>query len=172
MARSSGVYDRVLMKTIHRLKYNGKIQLAGPLGMLLFVTFIHCWANETIDWIIPVPLHAKRMRKRGFNPSFLLVRNWAYYANAMQTKRPCISVDRNTLVRKRWTEPQTGLVRTQRMANIKNAFGINAAMDIIGKRILLVDDVFTTGATVDECAKVLLHGGAERVDVLTLARAV
>ena len=75
-------------------------------------------------------------------------------------------------MRSRWTEPQTGLGRKKRLKNIKNAFKINDSSKIPGKRILLVDDVYTTGATVNECAKTLISDGAKRVDVLTLARAM
>jgi predicted amidophosphoribosyltransferase len=85
---------------------------------------------------------------------------------------PDIPVARDVLERRRWTEPQTGLGRKKRLTNVKNAFSVNDHSKIAGKRILLVDDVFTTGATANECAKVLLKGGAEHVDVLTLARAM
>jgi len=86
--------------------------------------------------------------------------------------KPDIPVARDVLERRRWTEPQTGLGRKKRLTNVKNAFSVNDHSIIAGKRILLVDDVFTTGATANECAKVLLKGGAEHVDVLTLARAM
>ena len=171
MVRSTGFFEQSLMEAVHCLKYSGKIQLAQPLGMLLFVTFIRNWEKEPIDRVIPVPLHIKRMRMRGFNQTFLMVRHWPSLARAMKVERPVFNLDTHTLFRKRWTEPQTGLARTKRLKNIKNAFDINDPVNIAGQRILLVDDVFTTGATVDACAKVLLNGGAERVDVLTLARA-
>ena len=76
------------------------------------------------------------------------------------------------LTRTRWTRSQTGLGRKERKKNIKNAFRLNPNASIDGKRVLLVDDVYTTGATVNECAGVLRKGGAEDVDVLTLARAL
>jgi ComF family protein len=125
-----------------------------------------------IDLIIPVPLHLKKLRIRGFNPSFLLVKDWICIAKFLNVKLPDIPVNSNVLVRGRWTKPQTGLGRKERLENIKNAFNINDGSKITGKRILLVDDVYTTGATVNECAKVLLKGGAKNVDVLTLARAI
>jgi predicted amidophosphoribosyltransferase len=81
-------------------------------------------------------------------------------------------MERDLLVRNRWTEPQTGLGRKQREANIKNAFSVTDASTLNDKNVLLIDDVYTTGATVDECAKVLLRSGAKHVDVLTLARAM
>ena len=172
IARAPGIYDRTLKKAIHCLKYRGKIQMARPFGMLLFAAFIRFWDIKNIDLIIPVPLHTKRLKERGFNQSYLLVRNWKQLAAKLSIEMSDIAVERNVLVRSRWTEPQTGLGRKKRMKNIKNAFKVNDCSRIAGKRILLVDDVLTTGATVNECAKTLLSDGAKRVDVLTLARAM
>ena len=172
MARSAGVYDKVLMAAIHCLKYKEKIQLARPLGMLLFMVFCRYWNKKNIDLIVPIPLHKKKFRSRGFNISFLLVKEWAFITKALNEALPVIPVAGDILVRKRWTEAQTGLGRKERLQNIKNAFGLNDSSKVKGKKILIVDDVYTTGATADECAKVLLRAGAARVDVLTLARAM
>ena len=160
------------MAVIHCFKYKGKTQLSRPLGALLFAVFINFWDKMSMDLIVPVPLHGKKLRRRGFNPSFLLVKDWMRIAEFLHVKIPDIPIAINVLERKRWTEPQTGLGRKERLANVKNAFNMKNGMKIKGKRILLVDDVYTTGATVNECAKVLLKGGAGQVDVLTLARAV
>ena len=172
IARSAGIYKYTLMAVIHCFKYKGKTQLARPLGTLLFTAFINLWDKMSIDLIVPVPLHVKKLRMRGFNPSFLLVKEWVGIAKFLNVGLPDIPININVLARRRWTEPQTGLGREERLANIKNAFNISDGSKITGKRILLVDDVYTTGATVNECAKVLLKGGAGHVDVLTLARAV
>ncbi len=172
IARSPGIYEQTLMAAIHCFKYRGKIQLARPFGMLLFTAFISFWEKNSVDLIIPVPLHVKKFRMRGFNPSFLLVRDWATIAEMLNDELPDIPVARDVLERRRWTEPQTGLGSKKRLTNVMNAFSINDLSKIVGKRVLLVDDVFTTGATANECAKVLLKGGAEHVDVLTLARAM
>jgi ComF family protein len=172
LARAPGLYDRTLMKVIHRFKYGKKIQLAEPLGQLLFDTFIRFWGIKRIDMIIPVPLHLRRLRERGFNQAYLLVRKWKTIAAKLSIDMSNIAVERNLLVRSRWTEPQTGLERNKRMKNIKNAFQVSHRSRIYEKRILLVDDVFTTGATANECAKTLLNDGAKRIDVLTLARAM
>ena len=172
LARAFGVYDETLMVAIHCLKYKGKIQLARPLGLLLFLTFIEFWQNENIDMILPVPLHKKRLRKRGFNQGLLLVRHWPGIAELLNIEHFHPEINRDVLTRNRWTTPQTGLKRKERVENIKGAFTLNRSSLIKNKNILLVDDVFTTGATVDECAKVLLQGGAANVDVLTLAQTI
>ena len=165
IARACGVYDETLMALVHCLKYDEKIQLARPLGSLLLSAYFHYWKMDDIDLVVPVPLHAKRFRERGFNQSYLLVKDWA------QMSRQAPTVERNVLVRKRRTVPQTGLGRKRRIHNIKDAFSVGDPLKIIGKKVLLVDDVYTTGATVDECATVLHGFGAKQVDVLTLARA-
>ena len=170
IARATGIYEQALMNAIHCFKYRERIQLARPFGMLLLATFVNCWESNRIDLIVPVPLHPKKIRMRGFNPSLLLVRNWTSIAATLDFSFPDITIETNVLKRTRWTEPQTGLERKKRKANIKNAFNISDPSKISGKHILLVDDVYTTGATVNECAKVLLRGGAAQVDVLTLAR--
>lgn len=172
IARAPGIYEQTLMAAIHCLKYRGKTQLARPFGMLLFKAFVSFWGKNSVDLIIPVPLHVKKFKMRGFNPSFLLIRDWATIFALLNGELSDIQVARDLLERRRWTEPQTGLGRKKRLANVKNAFSVNDISKISGKRILLVDDVYTTGATVNECAKVLLSGGAEHVDVLTLARAM
>jgi ComF family protein len=119
---------------------------------------------------MPVPLHNRKLKMRGFNPSLLLVRHWTLFASELKINMPIIPVVRDVLEKIRWTEPQTGLARKKRIKNVKNTFSINDSSKIEGKRILLVDDVYTTGATANECAKVLLKSGALHVDVLTLAR--
>lgn len=140
--------------------------------MLLFSAFINFWGINSIDIIVPVPLHIKRFRKRGFNQAYLLVRDWKQIAENLNLGLSNIRIDTNVLIKSRRTDPQTGLDRKKRMTNIKNAFSIRDQAIIKNKRILLVDDVYTTGATANECAKALLRGNAEYVDVLTLARAV
>jgi len=172
IARAAGVYAQSILAVIHCLKYKGKIQLARPLGLFLFSEFIRVWNENSIDLIIPVPLHEKKHRMRGFNQSFLLIKNWPRLTEELDVGSPGVQVDRNVLKRNRWTEPQTGLGRKKRMQNIKNAFSITDSSKVVDKRVLLVDDVYTTGLTVNECATVLLRSGALNVDVLTLARAM
>jgi ComF family protein len=172
MARSAGVYDNVLMAAIHCLKYKEKIQLARPLGVLLFMAFCRYWNMANLNLIVPVPLHKRKLSSRGFNPSFFLVKEWALIVKSLNRALPAIPVAVDILVRKRWTESQTGLGRKDRLQNIKNAFDVSDSSKVKRKNILLVDDVYTTGATANECAKVLIRAGAAHVDVLTLARAM
>ena len=163
-ARAAGIYDHALQSAIHALKFKSKVSLAGPLGELLFDTFRHHWKDGDIDVVAPVPLHRHRFRRRGFNQAYLLVREWAIRAETV--------VIRDLLVRTRATAPQTGLDRKQRRINIRNAFTVSRPGQSANKRVLLVDDVLTTGATVDACADALIRDGAKQVDVLTLARAL
>src|SRR6202043_1713201 len=116
------------------------------------------------DVIIPVPLHIGRLRWRGFNQAAMLA-----VAVARRMDRP---LDLGTLVRVRETPPQTRQNRGERIKNLKRAFAVRRPARIASRSILLIDDVMTTGATADECARTLLAAGARRVDVLTLARAV
>jgi ComF family protein len=152
------------MEAIHLFKYGRKTSLAQPLQALLRETFLRFWETGTIDLIVPVPLHIRRLRERGFNQAYLLVRKWA--------KEEGLALDGLAMIRHRWTEPQTRQGRAERQKNVKGAFDLRSPHKIKGKRLLLVDDVYTTGATVNECARVLMKGGAGSVDVLTLARAV
>ena len=168
-ARSAGVYEAALMEAIHCLKYKGKIQLSEPLGAVLFSVFIRNWETDCIDMVIPVPLHIKRFKKRGFNQAYLLVRSWSKIAETFPGFSD-VKICKDILVRKKSTRQQTGLDRKKRMENVKHAFGLKNSSKIQGKNILLVDDVLTTGATSDACAEVLMQGGAACVDVLTLAQ--
>ena len=171
-ARSAGIYGQALMESIHCFKYKEKIQLGMPLGMLLLATLLAYWKQECFDLVVPVPLHIKKLRKRGFNQSWHLVQRCDRLLRAMDLTTPYLQVAPDLLIRARPTEPQTGLGRRQRIGNVKNAFRLNGSKGLSAKRVLLVDDVYTTGATVNECARTLKRGGADRVDVLTLARAV
>jgi len=120
--------------------------------------------EEGCDVVMPVPLHRRRLRWRGFNQSALLGA-----AVARRIGRP---LDVASLVRSRATPPQTMRDRKERARNVRGAFAVRHPARVAGRRILLVDDVMTTGATAEECARVLKAAGARRVDVLTLARAL
>ena len=154
-ARGVLVYDDATAKAIHRFKYGHDTTYSRPFGSIMAD-----YSLEGFDLIIPVPLHIKRLRERGFNQSLLL-------ANAIG-KRQGIPVDPYILKRTRWTVPQVNLTGRERKGNVKGAFEVCG--DVRGKRILIVDDVYTTGATVSECSKVLKRSGAKEVCVFTLSR--
>jgi ComF family protein len=168
MARAAFVYDRSLVDVIHCFKYKGKLQLAAPLGLLLWQAFVHYWGEERVDAILPVPLHGRRLRSRGFNQAELLVRAWKNGPAGSQAP-PIVS---GVLRRVRATAAQAGLGRRERETNIRDAFAVRRPETIAGRHLLLVDDVVTTGATAAECARLLLESGAARVDVLALARVI
>jgi ComF family protein len=172
IARAPLVYDRIITEVIHCFKYRGKIQLARPLSELLLLAFLNFWDRDGIDVILPVPLHPSRIRMRGFNQAYLLIRSWPNLAGQYSCDLSHIRIERDVLIRTVPTAPQSALDRTQRARNIKNAFDLDRQEVIVGKKILLIDDVYTTGATVNECGRLLLKRGARKVDVLTLARAV
>jgi len=117
-----------------------------------------------IDLIIPVPLHPKRLRWRGFNQAVLLARQVSCLIQ--------VPLDPFVLYRCRETPPQTQLAEDERRANVRGAFSLQPEKPIKKKSLLLVDDVYTSGATVNECSRVLTQGGAKQVNVLTFARTV
>ncbi len=185
-ARAAGLYTGSFGAAIRRYKYAERTSLAKPLSQILFRAYTQFWEVNEVDLILPVPLHTRRMRQRGFNQAWLIIQNWeemfAALATETQTaevktpeaktpeqKTPEVNPD--ILIRTRWTQPQVDLTKDERKKNIRNAFKVKHPGKIKGKKILLVDDVCTTGATVKECAKVLLKAGAINVDVITLARA-
>ncbi len=161
-ARSLLIYEKVIARLIHNLKYSGDMT-----GIITFCRLarqsnvLHDLA--TADLIVPVPLHIKRLRQRGFNQALILARN------LFPTERHIIRCD--LLIRKRDTHSQTDLSGTSRRKNLKNAFIIEKPEEVNGRNILLFDDVFTTGTTAQECAKTLKRAGSNRVEVLTICRA-
>jgi ComF family protein len=161
-ARSFGYYAAELSGLIQGLKFQGRRNLVRLLTPLMARTFHDSWDRSDFDLLAPVPLHPKRKRERGYNQSELLARSLARYT--------AIPLD-HVLVRFRATMPQVGLTDTQRLKNVRNAFRCIKPQAIRNRRVLLIDDVMTTGATASSAAQALLKGGARRVSVLTVARA-
>lgn len=167
-------YDRAMKPLIQAYKYRGKIQVARPLARLLFELYCQIYLEDDTkkpcpDLVFPVPLHRKRFRKRGFNQAWLLICDWPEWFQEIDGQRPlCV---KDGLTRHRWTEPQAGLDRKKRQSNLKGAFSLKPDLSVTGKCVLLIDDVFTTGATAQECAKVLKKNGAGAVHIFTIARA-
>ena len=151
--RSALTFDQGLRQVIHHFKYNDRVSLARPLGRALKA----CLEADGFgaDRVVPVPLYRKRERQRGYNQAALLA------------ARLGLDVQPDVIRRRKNTESQTGLTRAQRIKNVRSAFECRKSVD---GPVLIVDDVQTTGATINEVAKALKRAGASRVEVLTLAR--
>jgi ComF family protein len=161
-ARSAVVAKGVVLETIHRFKYSQNLWFENFLGCLLVREAGPALRGQPWDLVVPVPLHPLKERERGFNQSALLAR---HLSRALGI--PC---DETILRRTKPTETQTHLNRGQRAANMKSAFVIRPGLCLDGSRIILVDDVFTTGATTSDCARALGQAGAAEVRVWTVAR--
>ena len=163
-ARAVARYDDTARKLVHRLKYSDRLDLARALGAMMARSGAELAAEA--DVVVPVPLHGLRLWWRRFNQSMELAR-----VVAARHGRPC---DPTLLFRVKRTAPQVGLSRNQRAENLQGAFRVpdNARPHLKGKRVLLVDDVLTTGATANAASRALLRGGAAAVDVLAFARVV
>jgi len=164
VVRSVGEFKQPLMDAIHRFKYKGEISVGETLGRLMAGFEYNSFSLEGYSLILPVPLHQRRLKERGFNQSVILAREIA--------SRYSIGLDFRTLKRTIHTKPQTGLGKKQRSTNVKGSFIVTDREKIDGERVVLIDDVYTTGSTVRECARILIKNGVEEVAVLTLARAV
>ena len=194
-ARSATQHSGVVRRRIHQLKFGGQLHWVPPLADLLCQLFrggepspvpptlsslffqqgpdssfrIHHSSLVTaegpaVELVLPVPLHVKRLRQRGFNQAGLLAREFG--------RRLGLPVLFHALVRKIWTEPQTRLNREERLRNVRDAFHVMDVEAVKDRRILIVDDVFTTGTTLNECAKTLKASGASEVHALTVCRAL
>ncbi|MCI5193385.1 MAG: ComF family protein [Candidatus Electrothrix sp. AU1_5] len=162
--RSSFLYQEPISALVRQLKFTGNLTGLATLATLARQTSSLMDLNEP-DLILPVPLHLQRLRERGFNQSLLLARA------CFPQWRKKIRFD--LLQRQRATVPQTRLNGKARQTNLQQAFCMKTpqSLDVVqGKNILLVDDVFTTGSTLYECAKVLLEAGAGAIDAFTVAR--
>ena len=165
-AAAYGSYEGGLRELIHLLKYEQVRPAANVLGRML---------AEVIDdlasrfsgpvLVVPVPLSPRKLRQRSFNQSELITRAALKLRNA-----ECFVLAPAVLERCRETQSQTGLSRHQRQENVRGAFAVAKPCDVTGGEILLVDDVFTTGTTVSECARILKRAGASKIWVATVAR--
>jgi ComF family protein len=161
-ARSFGSYEGTLRALVQRFKYDGFRPLAKPLGRFL-VQAAERLSEQSFDLAVPVPLHSKRQRQRGFNQAELLVREFARWRKIPLGVKDCVRV--------RDTPPQTGLRAAERRRNVAGAFDVPRPERVRGRRVLLIDDVLTTGATASACAEAIRKAGAKGVWVATLARA-
>jgi ComF family protein len=162
-ARSFGVYGGVLLDTIHLFKYHHRTYLSSVLSGLVAQYEWGDFNPRRYDLMVGVPLHRRRLYERGFNQAMLLCRGIG--------RQWGMEVVETGLARTRQTAPQIRLTPAERERNVRGAFAVTGA-GFDGKRVLLVDDVYTTGATVSECSRVLMGAGAKEVGVLTVARVV
>ncbi len=159
-ARAAYLYAPPVDYLLHALKYRGQLAVARTLGELLYAT-LQDELRVMPDRVVPIPLHPTRLRSRGFNQAAELARRVA--------RRADLILDTRCVARTRATAPQTQLSERARRGNVRNAFRVVA--HVAGERILLIDDVMTTGNTVNEVARALVAAGAQRIDVWTVARA-
>lgn len=161
-ARSAARYDGVVGESLRQLKYEQALWLAPDLATLLHNCIQAEYPDRTFDFLVPVPLYHVRRRGRGYNQSAVLARELARklgrksYPGLLKRIRPTIS--------------QTNLTAKERLSNVTKAFQYKKGKQLTGKKVLLVDDVMTTGATVNACASALKKGGAASVHVITAAR--
>lgn len=159
--RAAVAFDEAARDLVHQLKYRDRQEAGLAMARMMAAAAAQLLAD--CDVIVPVPLHRLRLWQRRFNQAAYLALKLAE-----QSGKPCLT---DVLERQRATRSQVGLDAAARQKNVRRAFAVNADTrhDIGGRRVLLVDDVRTTGATANACAETLLKGGASAVDVLTFA---
>lgn len=161
IARAVGPYEGPLRRAVHRLKYGGRKFLARELAMLMATIIELEEAYQGVDLVVPVPLARSRLQKRGFNQSELLAR-WV-------SRFMGLPMDGRLLIKVKDTPPQAGLCKRDRETNLRGVFKVKRPDACYGKKILLIDDVFTTGSTVSVLAASLNGSGARLVVVATVA---
>jgi len=164
-ATAYGAYRGELRELIHLLKYEGVLPARHVLGRMLAeaIAKLNIWEGPVL--VVPVPLYSSKKRQRGFNQSELIARTALKNVDTLN-----FQLLTDVLVRERDTVSQIGLTRPQRAENIRGAFRVAHPSRLAGHKILLVDDVLTTGTTASECARVLRKAGAESVWVATVGR--
>lgn len=158
--RALFAFNQASKDLIHTLKYQNGFQVRRFFSKIIKN---HPLGHFDVDFVMAVPLHRKRLAQRGYNQSELLAKAWADFM-----KKPV----KSGFIRVKQTRSQTGLNRKQRFRNLQNAFAVSSCTPLQGKRILLVDDVLTTGATLNMAAKALKNAGAKAVLATSLAMVV
>ena len=161
--RSALYYDDISKDLILALKFMDKTENAKTLAKWLCMAGYDIWKEE-VDILVPVPLHYKRLIKRRYNQSALLAKELS--------KLTGIKVDYTSLIKHKATKPQVQFSGHERVKNVRGAFSVKHPENIKGQRVVLIDDVMTTGSTLKECALALKKAGAKSVDTLTIARVI
>lgn len=163
LSRSFGKYEGILRELLHRFKFSREQELAPVLGFCLTQAWDLHFSQLPIDFLVPVPVHAERLKERGYNQAERLARHLSSYSSI-----PCLTA----LQRNRHMKGQASRDRKERLQALEGAYACDPALrDLVsGRRILLVDDIYTTGATAEACSQALLEGGAGEVYVITVAR--
>jgi len=156
------LYNETAQRLLHNFKYNSKTSLSKTFVPLM-IDYIdrHRIPIHKFDFISPIPLHPVRLRERGYNQSALLSHALSQHYEILHTE--------NLLIRQKKTQTQTELGAKQRWTNMNGAFRIKNSTDIVGRSVILIDDLFTTGATLHNAAEILKAAGAARVGVLTFS---
>lgn len=159
--KAAGIYHGVLRETIHAFKYERRSCLGAALGDFMLCSYQQHFSLNSLDKLVPVPLHKKQYRYRQYNQSEVLARKLS--------RATGIPVAVDTLARIKETKPQFTLNKQERALNIKDSFRVKNRFWLQGARVLVIDDICTTGSTINECARVLKQAGAEEVFGLVLA---
>lgn len=163
-ARAVALYEGALREYLAEVKYRYRPELGTALGELLVEWLKASPQFRRNDLVIPIPIHPQKLTQRGYNQAELLALPLKQYLG--------MKVKSDVLIRVKLTETQNALKKSERFLNVQEAFQVNDTLSVGGRKILLIDDIMTTGATVSEAARILLAAGALSVDVLTLATGV
>ena len=154
----------IVQKLLQQLKYKSRPEIGELLGQLYSAELQRAGLWQDIDMVVPVPLHPRKQKQRGYNQAGVFAQGLVYHT--------ALSVSEQVLVRTRYTETQTKKGRESRWQNVHEVFEVAETASLKGKHVLLVDDVVTTGATAGVCAEKLLHAGASKVSMAFIAAAM
>lgn len=163
-ARAPAIYEGAAREHVHDLKYRARVEIVPGLSRMMALFAVRTGMADKCDSAVPVPLHADKLARRGFNQAELLARSVAMLLG--------IPVIPEALSRRASTGTQTFLDRRRRRDNVLRAFVCDEPARVAGRTVLLIDDVITSGATADGCARALLRSGASKVRVLAFAVSV
>lgn len=156
-------YEGKIREKILDYKFNDKSYLYKTFSEIILKNKKACGFLNSYDIIIPIPIHKKRKKERGYNQSELIAKDIVNRINSLK-------MDKDNLYKCKHIKPQSTLTKKERTENIKGAYRIRDKSKIEDKKIIILDDVYTTGSTVNECSKILKEAGAEKIGILTIAK--